>query len=291
VTDRRTGRAPARSRRGLRRGLTLAAVAGLLALFLVARFPWERLLPPLVGLAAGATGAAVEVATLRFGLGLAGPELRAGGVALRWPGSEPLVFDAVALRPAWSLGWLMARPRWHVEASGPSGAWRGEVAVDRVAGELEEIDVGALPWTLTGSPAPLQGRLSGVVDLTRRNGAWQGSAAVSGDTPGSVELAGLPVAIPYELLVAELDIAPERVALPRARLEGPLVTATAAGSASATEDAVSSWPIELAVEIERIDPNLRSYLGPLGIRMDGQGHAKVRVTGTLSAPFLTGTTP
>jgi hypothetical protein len=67
------------------------------------------------------------------------------------------------------------------------------------------------------------------------------------------------------------------------------VTATAAGRASATQEAVSTWPIELDVEIERIDPNLRSYLAPLGIRTDRQGHAKLRVTGTLAAPFLAGT--
>ena len=214
----------------------------------------------------------------------------ARGVTLHWPGSEPLALDAVALRPAWSLGWLRGRPLWHLEASGPPGAWKGEVAFDRVAGELVEIDVAALPWILVGSPAPLHGRVSGTVDLTRRNGAWQGSAYLAG-APGSVDLSGLPVAIPYELLVAELDVAPDRVSLPKARLEGPLVTANFAGNASAGGGAFPTWPIDLEVEIERIDPNLGSYLGPLGIPLDRQGRASLRVTGTLSAPFLSGKRP
>jgi type II secretion system protein N len=274
----------------MRPGLMVAAVVALLAIFLAARFPWERLLPPLLEVAHGAIGADVRVGGLRLGLGPTGPRLVASAVSLHWPGSEPLALDAVALRPAWSLAWLRGRPLWHVEASGPPGAWAGEVAADRVAGRLDEVDVGALPWTLVGSSPPLQGRVSGTVDLTRTDGAWQGSARLSG-APGSVDLSGLPVAIPYELLDAQLDVAPDRVSLPQARLEGPLVTASFAGSASADGASFASWPIDLEVQIERIDPALRSYLGPLGIPVDPQGHARVHVTGTLAAPFLSGAKP
>lgn len=273
----------------MRPGL-VAAVLALLLVFLAVRFPWERLLPPLLEVARGATGADVRVGELRLGFGAAGPRVVASAVSLHWPGSDPLALDAVALRPAWSLAWLRGRPLWHVEASGPPGAWAGELALDRVAGQLDEVDVGALPWTLVGSMAPLQGRISGTVDLSRANGTWQGSAQLSG-APGSVDLAGLPVAIPYEQLVAQLEVAPDRVRLPQARLEGPLVTANFAGGASADGGSFASWPIDLEVEIERIDPALGSYLGPLGIPLDAQGHARVHVTGTLTAPFLSGTRP
>jgi type II secretion system protein N len=278
-------RAPRRG--GLRPGVTIAAVVALLAIFLAARFPWERLLPPLLELARGALGADVQVGGLRLGLGPTGPRVLASDVSLHWPGSEPLALDAVALRPAWSPAWLRGRPLWHVEASGPPGAWAGEIAADRVAGRLDEVDVGALPWTLLGAAAPLQGRVSGTLDLTRAGGAWQGSAQLSG-APGSVDLSGLPVAIPYELLFARLDVAPDRVSLPQARLEGPLVTASFAGSASADGASFASWPIDLEVQIERIDPALRGYLGPIGIPVDPNGQARVHVTGTLSAPFLSG---
>jgi hypothetical protein len=96
------------------------------------------------------------------------------------------------------------------------------------------------------------------------------------------------VAIPYELLFARVDVAPDRVSLPQARLEGPLVTASFAGSASADGASFASWPIDLEVQIERIDPALRGYLGPIGIPVDPNGQARVHVTGTLSAPFLSG---
>jgi type II secretion system protein N len=270
-----------------------AAVAGALALvaaFLVLRFPYERLLPPLLEVVQSATGAQIEVAELRLGLGWGGPRAVAQGVALRWPESPPLAFDSLAVGPAWSLAWLRGSPRFQLELRGPPGVWSGQLGRDRLAGRLEEFDVGALPWPLLGTSAPLKGRLSGVVDLEQRDGVWLGSADLAGAS-GSVDLTGLPVAIPYEALSAKLDLAPDRMSLPQARLEGPLVTVSVAGSANAEGNAFPAWPLDLAVQIERIDPALRSYLGPLGIQLDPQGRGSVRVTGTLAAPFLSGATP
>ena len=271
----------------MRRSLAVAGVLALLVGFLAARFPWKRLLPPLLDTAQAASGAEIRLADLGVGIGWTGPRVVARGVVLRWPGTEDLALDAVTLRPAWSLAWLRGQPVWYLEASGKPGAWRGEVAPDRVAGELAELDVASLPWVLLGSLPPLQGRISGQVDLLRVNGGWQGSARLEGE-PGSVDLDGLPVAIPYQSLTAQLEIAPERVKLAQARLEGPLVTASFSGTAEATGGAFSSWPLDLQVEIEQVDPALRGYLGPLGIPVDAQGRARLEVTGTLSAPFLSG---
>ena len=275
---------------GSRRGLAVAAAGLLLLVFAAARFPYERLLPPLLVTARAATGAEVDVAELGPGLGLAGPRVVASGVRVRWPAAPELVFDAVRVRPAWSLAWLSGSPRWHVDAAGAPGSFRGEVASERIAGEWEEVDTAALPWALLGALAPLQGRVSGTVDLARTDGAWLGTAELSG-REGSVDLPGLPVAIPFVALAARLEMAPTLVTLSSARIEGPLVTASVSGTASAEGGAFSAWPLDLAVEIESVDPALRGYLGPLGIPVDHEGKAKVRVTGTLAAPYLSGMAP
>jgi type II secretion system protein N len=276
-----------RPRSGGRRGLMIAAAALLLLVFAAARFPYARLLPPLLDSARAATGAEIDVADLGLGLGLAGPHVVASGVRVRWPAAPELQFDAVRVRPAWSLAWLTGTPRWHVDAAGAPGAFRGEVAPGRVAGEWREVDTAALPWMLLGSLAPLHGRVSGEVDLAQSDGAWQGSAELTG-TEGSVDLPGLPVAIPFVALAARLEVTPAVVRLSSARIEGPLVTANVAGTATAEGGAFSAWPLDLAVEIESVDPALRGYLGPLGIPVEGNGRAKVRVTGTLAAPYLSG---
>jgi type II secretion system protein N len=271
----------------MRRGALVAGIVLLLLVFLAARFPYRRLLPPLLETARAATGAEIDVTDLGLGMGLGGPEVVASGVRLRWPAASELVLDEVSVRPAWSFAWLTGSPRWHVDASGAPGAWRGVVAPDRVAGKWSEVDTDALPWAMLGALAPLHGRLSGSVELARSDGAWAGSAELAGGE-GSVDLPGLPVAIPFVALVAQLAVAPEQVTISSARLEGPLVTANVAGTASASGGSPSVWPLDLDVEIEQVDPALRSYLGPLGIPVDANGHARLRVTGSLSAPYLSG---
>jgi type II secretion system protein N len=280
----RAARGKARSGR---RTLWIGAVTLLLLVFLAARFPYERLLPPVLEAARAASGAEIEVADLGLGLGLGGPQVVASGVRLRWPGTSELALAAVRVRPAWSLAWLTGTPVWHVDTSGPPGAFRGEVAQDRVSGEWREVDTDALPWALVGSLAPVHGRVSGEVDLARSDGAWRGSAQISG-TEGSVDLPGLPVAIPFVAIEAQLEVAPDLVTLSGGRLQGPLVTANVDGTASADGASFASWPLDLEVDIEQVDPALRGYLGPLGIPVDGSGRARVRVTGTLAAPYLSG---
>jgi type II secretion system protein N len=273
--------------RAAQRWLAIAAAALLLLVFAAARFPYARLLPPLLESARAATGAEIDVADLGLGLGLGGPQVVASDVRLRWPAAPELSFDAVKVRPAWSLAWLTGTPLWHVDAAGAPGSFSGEVAADRVAGEWREVDTDALPWVLLGSLAPLHGRLSGEVDLAHSDGAWQGTAELTG-AEGSVDLPGLPVAIPFVALAARLEVSPEQVTLSSGRIEGPLVTANLGGTASAGGGAFSAWPLDLEVEIESVDPALRGYLGPLGIPVEGDGRAKVRVTGTLAAPYLSG---
>lgn len=271
----------------MRRGALIAGIVVLLLVFLAARFPYRRLLPPLLSAASAATGAEVDVADLGLGLGFAGPAVVASGVRLRWPAAPELVLDEVRVRPAWSFAWLAGSPVWHLEAAGPAGAWQGVVAPDRVAGEWSEVDTDALPWAILGAMAPLHGKLWGEVELARSNGAWEGSAEVAGGE-GSVDLPGLPVAIPFTALEAQLAISPELVTFSSARLEGPLVTANVGGTASAAGGPFSAWPLDLDVEIEQVDPALRGYLGPLGIPVDAEGRARLRVTGSLAAPYLSG---
>jgi len=201
-----------RARRG--RGAWILAAAALLGVLIAARFPYQRLLGPLLAGASAATGAQIEVGEVGLSLGWSGPRLVARDLRLSWPGAAALSLAAVRVRPAWSPAWLSGVPLWHVEATGDPGTFRGVVASDRVAGQWSAIDVDALPWILLGSTPPLHGRVSGEADLARQDGAWRGSAKLQG-AGGSVDLPGLPVAIPFEALEAHLDLGPGRRARAR----------------------------------------------------------------------------
>jgi hypothetical protein len=241
----------------------------------------------LLAAASAATGAQIEVGEVGLSLGWSGPRVVARNLRLQWPATAALSLAALHVRPVWSRAWLSGVPIWHVEASGGPGAWQGVVASDRVAGNWSAVDMDALPWVLLGSLTPLHGRISGEVDLVRQNGAWLGSAKLRGEG-GSVDLPGLPVAIPFEALHADLALGPSVVTLSSGRIQGPLVTASIAGTANAAGGAFATWPLALDVEIEEVDPALRVYLTPLGIPVDERGRAKLRVTGSLASPYLSG---
>lgn len=277
--------AAARGGPGSRRLLLALGIAGLFVVFVAARFPYERLLPAARQAAAEALGADVEIGQLGLGLGLGGPEAVAHGLVLHWPGSEPLRLERVGVRPAWTPAWLRGQPRWHVAANGPPGRFSGQVAPDRIEGELTGVDVAALPWAYFGTTPPLAGRVSGLVDLAFVAGNVVGFADIVSEN-GSVDFGGLPVAIPYESLAARLDLAPGQLELTAARLAGPLITARFAGSAIPGPGAPESWPLALRVDIEQVDPALRNHLAPLGIRLDREGQASLQVTGSLGAPAL-----
>jgi type II secretion system protein N len=283
----RRGASQSEARTGRSRGVWAGAAAALLVVLIAARFPYQRFLPPLLEAASAATGAQIEFGEVGLSLGWSGPRVVARNLRLQWPATAALSLAALHVRPAWSRAWLSGVPIWHVEASGDPGGWRGVVASDRVSGDWSAVDVDALPWVLFGSMAPLHGRVSGEVDLVRQNGAWQGSVKLRGED-GSVDLPGLPVAIPFEAFQADLAVAPSLVTLSSGRIQGPLVTASIAGTASAAGGAFATWPLALDVEIEELDPALRQYLTPLGISVDGRGRAKLRVTGSLASPYLGG---
>lgn len=266
------------------RGAWIGAALLLLGVLIAARFPYQRLLPPLLSAARAATGAQIEVGELGLSLGWSGPGLVARDLRLSWPGAESLELAAVRVRPAWSLAWLSGTPLWHVDATGDAGTFQGLVAAGRVDGRWDAVDMDALPWALLQSTPPLHGRLSGAANLVREQGVWLGSAELRGDG-GSVDLPGLPVAIPFEALEAKLEVLPEQITLSKGHIRGPLVTASVAGTASASGDAFSSWPLALEVEIEALDPKLSEYLPPLGIPVS-DGRAEVRVTGSLGAPYI-----
>jgi type II secretion system protein N len=275
----------ARGGPGSRRLLLILGILGLFVVFVAARFPYERLLPAARQAAAAATGAQIEIAELGLGMGWGGPEAVVRGLVMQWPGSEPLRLERVGVRPAWTPAWLRGEARWHVAASGPPGEFSGEVAPDRVDGELTDVDTGALPWAYLGTIPPIAGRVSGLVDLAFQGGQVVGLVDIVSEN-GSVDFSGLPVAIPYESLAARVELAPSELGLTAARLAGPLITARFSGSATPGPGAPVSWPLALQVHIEQVDPALRNHLAPLGIRLNREGQASLAVSGSLGAPRI-----
>jgi type II secretion system protein N len=281
---------PAARPRLVRLALPVAALL-LTVVFSVALFPWQRLDARLVRLLEDATGAQVSVGDLGPGLGLAGPRIEAHDVRLRWP-PEPaeLALDLVRVRPAWSLSWLRGDPALHVELAGEVGRLAGTVwpgGQPAFDGRLQDVDPTRLPPRLLGGVfPPVTGRLSAEVELATGDGLRPTGRVALDARDGSLVVPGSPVAIPFDALGGRLDLAPDGAArLEDVRLEGPLVSLSAAGRIGAAP-AWGRAPLELDVELLHVDPAFAGVMGSLGAPGAGRAGA-FRIGGTLARPEVT----
>jgi type II secretion system protein N len=277
---------------GLPRSVRFVALplgcALLTLLFAAAMFPWERYRSGLATWLGAATGASVEMANVGGGLSLAGPVLEAGPVRATWPDGQVLDLERARVRPAWSLSWLRGVPMVHLDLDGPSGNMEGTLRAGAEAafvGELEGVDLGRLPLGAMLGESPLTGRLDAEIDLESQAGAWAGEVRFEAKD-GSLAAAELPMAVPFETLTGALVLEEAGVVQVRdVNLAGPMVALRASGRVGASH-VPERAPLELDVDLEVADPNLRPAVASAGIPLDGQGRARLKVGGTLGSPFL-----
>ncbi len=285
------GRSPHRqgvASRGLR-GLWIGLGCLLLVLlFTLLQFPWDRLRPWIIEQLRATTGAEFELTRLDLGLSLRGPTATCTGLTLRWPGSPTLVLDRAEIAPALSLSWLRGAPALAVQIELADGVVEGtlwpssEPAFD---GGFENLDLAALPLAPEPEPLPLDGSVSGRADVVLQRGRWVGALRVHA-VEGSLVLPGFPLAIPFDQLAVDLDLGPDgRVAVRKAEIEGPMVSAVARG-ALGPAPRLQLAPLDLEVELRAMEPALADPLRGQGISVDETGRASFRVEGTGGRPLI-----
>jgi type II secretion system protein N len=272
---------------GWRRGVLIALACTLLtAFFFALRFPYDLFRAPLVAQLAALTGAQVEVGGVSGGLGLGGPSLVAEPVALRWP-TGALELERASLRPAWSLSWLRGRPALYADLRAPAGRlagtfWPGEPL--GFAGGVSGLAIEQLPPEILAAAEgfALTGRLDADADLSYEGGALTGELELDLHD-GAVSAPGSPLSIPFERFQAALDVdRAGAIRVESARLDGPMVAGSATGRIGLAADPT----LDLQLDLQVPDPNLRGMIAPLGVRLDAEGRASVRLLGTLGQPVL-----
>jgi type II secretion system protein N len=275
----------------LRSGLILGAPLGCLALILifsVAIFPYERFREAAADQLRSATGAQVEIGALDGGLSIGGPALDASGVQLRWADGSSLELVRARVRPAWSLSWLSGRPALGVAVDSALGNvsgtwWPGNAG--GFSGSLREVDLAGLPPSLLGGPPPLIGHADAELDLRLEEGSPCGTVELEA-RGGSLSMQDLPMAIPYERLVGQARLGEGgAIDLLDVALDGPMGAATGGGSIGAAPRFALA-PMDLDVELEVVDANLRPMVRNWGVRLDGSGRARLRITGSFSRPIV-----
>jgi type II secretion system protein N len=265
------------------------AVAGALLtlLFLLWGFPYERLAARLTARLGAATGAQIAFADLGPYLSFAGPGFEAREVEIVTPQGTRFELERLRLRPAWSLAWLRLAPALHVDARGP-GRLVGVVTLGDApsfAGELEQVDLARIPFSLLYPGTSVAGTLDAVVDLARADPALEGTLELT-VAEGNIGVPDrLPLGLTFDQLSGSLRFGGEQlVRIDSLELAGALLSGSAKGSVGAAPS-FEAAPLDLDVQIQA-DPALRPTLEQAGLRFDRQGKAELHVQGTASAPQL-----
>jgi len=275
------------SRSALIVGLPLGCLA-LILVFSVAIFPYDRFREAAAEQLRSATGAQVEIGALDGGLSIGGPALDASGVQLRWPDGSRLELTHARVRPAWSFSWLRGRPALGVAVESSLGSafgtwWPGNAG--GFSGSLRAVDLAGLPPSLLGGAPPVIGRADAELDLRLEAGTPRGTVEIEA-REGSLTIEDLPMAIPYERLVGQARLGEGgAIDLQDLALDGPMVAATGGGSIGAAPR-LALAPLDLDVELEVVDANLRPLMRDFGVRLDGSGRARLRITGSPSRPIV-----
>jgi type II secretion system protein N len=265
------------------------AVAGALLtlLFLLWGFPYERLAARLTARLGAATGAQIAFADLGPYLSFAGPGFEAREVEIVTPQGTRFELERLRLRPAWSLAWLRLAPALHVDALGP-GRLSGVVTLGDApafAGELQQVDLARIPFSLLHPGTSVTGTLDAVVDLARSAPALAGTLELT-VTEGSLGVPDrLPLGLAFDELRGSLRLGGDQlVRIDSLQLAGALLSGSATGSVGAASS-LEAAPLDLDVELQAA-PALRPTLEGAGLRFDREGRARLRVEGTAGAPQL-----
>ncbi len=257
----------------------------LTALFCLALFPYERLREPLANEIAARTGASVEIERVEGGLGWRGPELRAASVRLRWPDGAALALDEARVRPALALSWLRGDPALGVALDGPDGRLRGTLIAaetQRFDGRAEELDLSILP---ASAGVPLTGRANVDFALQASDGAARGTLELAA-RDGTLTLPDPPVAIPFQTLVAVLELDPAGGSrIEGLALDGPMLAIEGGGTLGPAPRPELA-PLDLRFDVTVRDAGFRPILAGFGLRLDREGRARLRIQGTPARPRI-----
>jgi type II secretion system protein N len=265
-------------------GIALAGAA-LIAGFIVAGFPYDRLGEYIEAEVQQATGVALAIGTLEPSLGFAGLGLQASDLSLRWPEGELLSLDSARLRPAWSLSWLRGAPAIRAHLAGPLGEADGTITLNGFGawnGDFHDLDLAGLPIESVWPDTALEGSAEAFVDLRMGDSGLEGHVTFEAQD-GAVVLPGLPVALPYDGLSGDIEFGGDAFAAVKSlNLAGPLVNAEVIGTVGHAP-VLANAPLALSVVLKS-QPGVRPLLESAGLRVKPDGSARVTVSGTASNP-------
>ena len=270
----------------LKIGLPCAGVL-LIAFFLIRGFPYDQLGAQIIRRIEQSQGVRLTIAELAPVMQLAGPALEGTGVRATLANGDLLQIDRALVRVAWSTSWLSGDPAVHLELEGPAGGaegtlqWNGATSWN---GIVWDVALALPPLADLVPVVGLDGKLDATVDVRIGEPETEGRIDFV-VLDGSLSLPDLSVALPFELLSGELELGGDRyLTLASINIEGSAVSGTGSGEVARAKT-FEQAPLSLEFELS-INSALSKKVRAAGLRVNRDGLAKIRVSGTVAQPKI-----
>jgi type II secretion system protein N len=268
-------------------GVPIAGVV-LVGFFFVLGFPFDLVRDAVATRITAATGAEVQIGRLAPGLSLFGPQLVAEGVQVDLADGTRVRVEQTRLRPAWSLSWLSGTPALALDVRAPEGrivgtAWIG--GAPGFDGQVRDVALARLPLERFVPDLVLAGVADLDVDVRSGDDGPRGRVELAAHD-GSIGVPGMPVDLPYVSLEGAADLGGDaRLRVERLRMDGPLLTLDAEGTLGPGPTPETS-PLDATLRIDVREPSVRPMVRNLGVRLDRDGRAEVKLAGTPARPVV-----
>jgi hypothetical protein len=152
-------------------------------------------------------------------------------------------------------------------------------------GALREVSLEKLPLDRFVPDLVLAGVADLEVDVRSGDAGPSGRLELAAHD-GRIGVPGMPVDLPYATLEGRAELGGEtRVRLERLHMDGPMLSFDADGTLGQGPSLESS-PLDATVRVEVREPSVRPMVRNLGVRLDRDGRAEVRLAGTPARPVV-----
>jgi type II secretion system protein N len=269
------------------RARTALLALGLTTFFVLISFPYGAYgawFAARLGASLGADVRALEVVPR---LSWGGPVLRASQITVQLPDGRRFDLEELRVRPAVSFSWLWLDPALRVWLESADGQidgtfWLGESS--GFSGQLVDIDLEVLANGATPEGVELRGRADVELDVESGPEGLRGVVGIDARA-GSLAFPPYGLPVPFEELRGRFELDPESgVQVTSFELEDPALSIQAEGTVG-TSPTLAQGRLELQGELEVRNPGMRAILAD-AVRFDREGHAQLRLQGTLTRPIL-----
>lgn len=271
------------------RWLSIAALGFLLTLaFALWLFPYPRLAGALSDRSEVLAGIPLQFNDLGPTFGFGGFGIEATQVRAKLPRGETLVIPRIAIRPAFSFGWLVGEPSVFLDLEGGGlGNVRGLITFSAGGGfdgSLERIALALLPLEQALPNLHMEGHVSGEANVAiDATGQPQGRLNFEA-TEGIIHAPEMPIGIPFKTFIGKLDLGGEDYAVVEIlELTGPMLYARAVGTIGRS-DPPGNGPLDMELELKPIGRAITPALQDLGIDAKPGKPTTLQITGTLLRP-------